>query len=154
MSVHMDRELIALRDGKYNEAIQLASERLDAEPEHISSHFTLVQANEAIGEFELALKHAIECLKNMPDSFEALYLAATCASKIKSYDIAYKYAALALKDDRNPNLPKTINVIFKVLSYIPGFKSLRGTNETIVGVYSTQTQWLRDYVTWYENKST
>ncbi len=149
----MNRELVAIRDGKYSEAIELARANIESHPEDIGSQFTLAQAYESTGATEAALFHAGICIDALPDSFEALTLAARCASKIEKYDDAYKYAKKALMDDQNPNFSNIVQIIFRILSYIPGLKSLRSVNKSVVSSYSTQTEWLHKYVVWYEQKS-
>ncbi len=149
----MDKELIAIRDGKYDEAIKLAKKHLEESPDEINSHFTLAQAYDAKGASKEALEHVERCLKVLPDFFEALYLAAISAKGIKKYDEAYQYAIKALKDGQDPNLPKVVRILLKVLSYIPGLNALRNTNKSVVGSYAKKTQWLHEYVVWYEQQS-
>jgi tetratricopeptide (TPR) repeat protein len=148
----MDRLLLAIRDGRYNEAIKIAKEQLSNDPKDVAAHFSIAQAYESTGEYSKALFHITECLNALPDSFEALTLAARCASRMEKHEEAYKYAESALKDGRDPNLPGTIRIVFNLLSYIPGLKRIRDTNNTVVQAYAKQTQWLRDYVNWYKKK--
>ena len=149
----MDKQLIAIRDGKYYEAIDLAEDCLIDNPDDFGSHFTLAQAYESTGAIEKSLEHAEICLSVLPDSFESLSIAARCASKLERYDEAYRYAGKALNDSRDPNLPTAVNWLFVTLSYIPGLRALKNTNDSLVGAYSRQTKWLHDYVSWYEEQS-
>lgn len=149
----MDRQLIAIRDGKYDEAIKLAEDCLRDKPNDIGSHFTLAQAYESTGATEKALEHATICESLLPSSFDALSIAARCASKLERYDEAYSFADKALKDRRDPNLPAAAKFLFRLLSFVPGLKTLRYANDSVVNAYSRQTQWLHEYVTWYEKQS-
>lgn len=149
----MDSQLIAIRDGEYEKAIQLSEACVTKNPDDFGSHFTLAQAYESLGSYEKAMKHAEICARALPTSFEALSLAARCASGSKRYDVAYGYANRALLDSRDPNLPLIARRILMMLSYIPGLKSIRGTNASMVGAYTKQTMWLREYIVWYENQS-
>jgi tetratricopeptide (TPR) repeat protein len=149
----MDRQFFAIRDGKYDEAIKIAKDDLRKNPNDTDSHFTLALAYESTGDSRQALEHAAKCLDLLPDSFEVLALAARCAAAIDRHHDAFKYAEQALKDGRDPNLPKAINLILRCMSYIPGLRTLRDTNASVVSAYANQTQWLRDYVAWYEEQS-
>ena len=149
----MNRQLIAIRDGKYKEAIALAQDRLADNPDDIRSHFTLAQAYEAVQEPEQALVHAERCAAALPGSFEAHSLAAKCAAEAKRYEDAYRYAEKALMDRGDPNLPLLVRGVLRALSYVPGLKGLRTANEVSVGAYAKETQWLHDYVVWYQGRS-
>ena len=146
----MNRKLAAIRDEYHTEAIRLVKNRLRINPDDISSHFTLAQSYESTGDHQSALEHAVNCADALPDSFEALSLAARCAAKVEKYDDAHRYAEKALTDDKNPDLPRATQILFHILSFIPGLKALRMINEPVVSAYAKQAQWLRDYVVWYE----
>lgn len=113
----------------------------------------MAQAYESLAQYEKALYHAELCVEQLPTSFEALALAARSASELKKYQVAYTHAKKALMDSRDPNLPGVINIIFRILLYIPGLKGLRTANEAGVNVYVQQTTWLKEYVEWYEKNS-
>jgi len=149
----MDNQLIAIRDGKYDEAISLALKQLKNKPDDAASHFTLAQAYEAKGEIEQALSNVLIVVSALPDSFEALSLAAQYSSQLELHDEAYKYAKAALESVIEPNFSAPTKFIFKVVSLVPGLKSLGETENLVIETHKKQTKWLHEYVAWYENQS-
>ncbi len=147
-------QIKALKQGNYDQVIQAAKRKLESDPDDLMSHFEMAQAYESTGKEELALRHAKFCLSIKPDIFYVLTLAARCSAKLENYEDAYNYAQRALLDDKDPNLSRLAVLFLMLLSYIPGLKALRDTNERIVGSYAKETQWLRDYVAWYQRRKT
>jgi len=149
----MDSQLIAIRDGKYDKAISLAHEKLKGKPDDAASHFTLAQAYEAKGEIKQALSSVLIVVSALPDSFEALSLAAQCASQIELHDDAYKYAKGALENVVKPEFSTPTKFIFKVVSLVPGLKAIGKTENLVIETQKKQAEWLHQYVAWYENQS-
>lgn len=148
----MDKQLIAIRDGEYDEAIRLATAGLNECPDDSGSLFTLAQAYEGKQDYENAFIYAKKCADAEPEPkiFESLTIVARCAARLEKFDIAYQYAKQALLDDRDPNLPKWLQILYAVLSVFPGLKGLKYANKMVYHAYASQAQWLRDYVDWYE----
>jgi len=142
-------QVIALCDGRNDEAIRIAKSQLSSNPEDIESHFILAQAYESKKKFVEAIFHAESVLTVCPTSFEALSLAVRASVKLKKYDDAFQYAEKALKDRREPSFSEGEQFFLKVISYIPGFKGCRDLNESSVRSYAKNTQWLHEYVVWY-----
>ena len=148
----MKNASVALGQGQYRKAIDIANEQIKKDPNSTGTHFTLAQAYDAIGEDELAYYHLKIVLSDMPEAFEALSLAASSAAKLGNHDEAIGFAEKALLDRRDPNLSRYEKAFFNLLSYIPGLKRLRNMNDQIVDKYTKQTQWLHEYVSWYRNQ--
>ncbi|MEJ1357968.1 MAG: hypothetical protein RPU51_07305 [Candidatus Sedimenticola sp. (ex Thyasira tokunagai)] len=132
--------------------IEQGEEKLRKDPENTEVHFSLAMAYESIGEFEKALKHNGHCLEVLPEFFPSLTLTVRCLSRLERYEDAYRYAQKALNTDESPGYPDLAVKLFRLISYVPGMKSLRSLNEETIKTHEASMEWLSEYVVWYESE--